>query len=198
MGASIRDQTRYRGRDDDVALNVATWNGGGGIDTGWTQDVDVNFRIRFVILLTGMDDATNTFELWFDDGGGMEVMTASTKLQPAATSQYANGDTTTQILGGGIYTSGDSLGGVDDATDTGNCGFMINDEAELEWCLTIDGAQVADEDVLAVEVRLSGGTTITVSSALTALTINKAASADPIPDRFVNVTRQAVRRAANY
>jgi hypothetical protein len=153
------DQDSFRGRDDDVALNSATFNGGGGLNTNWSQAVSVNFRVRWLIQETAGDSgADKQYELWYDlNGAGYVEMTASTPIQPAATTQYANGDTTTQVLGSGTYVTGESAGGVDDATDTGNIDWAGNDEAEMEWALTIDTAQVSNNDTIALRVRRAGG-----------------------------------------
>ena len=160
MGAAVIAQTGFRGRDDDVGLNTDTWNGGsGGVNnTDWTQDVDVNFRVRFIVEETGGGMAANSlFILHFDiDGGGFSAVTATSAIQSAATIQYADGDTTTQVIGGGTYVTGESLGGVDDALVTGNMDLLANNQAEIEFCLTIDSAQVADEEVITLRVLESG------------------------------------------
>ena len=186
MGAAARDQDSFQGRDDDVVLNSATFNGGGGINTGWTQDVDTNFRIRYLVQETGGGMATNTvLELWFThtEGAGVpEVMTATSALQPAATTQYANGDTTTQVLGGGTYGTDESLGGVDDGVVTGNLDMGANEEVECEFCVTIDSAQVADADTFTdVEVRLSGGTQLNTYTNSLTITVNEVAAAGSPP-----------------
>ncbi len=171
MGAGARDQESWRGRDDDVVLNSLTFNGGGGLNLGWTQDVDVNFRLRFMLQGSGMDISNDIWELWFDhEGGGMEEVTGVSALQIADTTQYANGDTTTQVIGGGSYSTADSAGGVDNATDTGDMDLQAGLELEAEWCLTIDSAQVADEDEIIVEVRQSGGIRLDTYNAATEMT----------------------------
>ncbi len=183
MPDPTRDQDAYRGRDDDVALNSAVWNGGAAVNTGWTQDVDVDFRIRFLIQGAVMTANNDTYELWFNlAGGGMEVMTATTALQPAPASLYANGDTTTQLLGSGTYAGSDSAGGVDDSLDTGLMDLVAGEELEAEWCLTIDGAQVTDEDLLLVQIREADGTAFDtydneMTDAGSGITINKVAAA---------------------
>lgn len=181
MGAAAFDQDSYEGRDDDVALNSATFNGGGGTNTGWTQDVDTNFRIRYLVQETGGGMAANTtLELWFThtEGAGVpEVMTATSALQPVATGQYANGDTTTQVLGGGTYVTGESLGGVDDGVVTGNLDLLANNEVEVEFAVTIDSAQVADTDTFTlVEVRQSGGSRLNTYTNELTITVNEIAA----------------------
>ena len=186
MGAPARDQDSYRGRDDDVALNSATFNGGGGLNTGWTQDVNTNFRIRYLVQETGGGMAENTIlELWFThtQGAGVpEVMTATSALRPALTAQYTDGDTTTQVLGAGTYTSGESIGGVTDAVVTGNLDLSANTEAECEFCLTINSTQVADGDTFTnVEVRLSTDARLdTYTNSLT-ITVNEVGGGIVVP-----------------
>jgi len=199
MTTPIYDQDSYEGRDDDVVLNSATFNGGGGLNTTWTQATDTNFRIRYLVQETAGGMGTNVlFDLWFThtQGAGVpEVMTATSALQPAATSQYADGDTTTQVLGGGTYVTGESRAGVDDGVITGNVDFAGSDEAEIEWTVTIDSAQVADADTFtAVEVRNSG---TRLGSRTNAVTITVSKPAAEIPNRFFS-TNQAVNRAATY
>ena len=200
MGASALDQDSYQGRDDDVTLNSATFTH--TRNTTWTQDVDTNFRIRYLVQETGGGMSLNTtFEIWFthtQGAGTPEVMTATSALQPAATTQYANGDTTTQVLGAGTYVSGESLGGVDDGVVSGNVDFAGNDEGEVEFCVTIDAAQVANADTFtSVELRIAGAQLNTYTNNLT-ITVNEAAAPiDPIPDRVFSKL-QAVNRAATY
>ena len=194
MGAAARDQDSYRGRDDDVALNSATFNGGGGLNTGWTQDVDTNFRIRYLVQETGGGMALNTLlELWFThtQGAGVpEVMTATSALRPAATTQYADGDTTTQVLGAGTYVSGESLGGVDNGVVTGNLDLNGNDEVEVEFCLTINSSQVANGDTFTnVEVRLSTDARLNTYTNTLTITVNEAAGSSS-PKAAMNSYRQ--------
>lgn len=170
MGAGARNQEGWRGRDvDNVALNGTVWVA--MINTGWTQDVDVNFRLRFLAEVAGMNISNDLWEIWFDhESGGMEIVTASSVLQWAPTTEYANGDTTTQVIGGGTYSSADSKGGVDNANLTGNMDLVAGEQLEAEWCLQIDSAQVADEDEIIVEIRRSGGTRFANYNAATEMT----------------------------
>lgn len=178
MPTPAYDQDAFRGRDDDVALNSGTFNGGGGLNTNWTQDTGTNFRLRFVVQETAGNMAANeTFTLFFDhEGAGYAEMTTSTPLQPADTTQYANGDTTTQVIGSGTYVTGDAAAGVDNAEDTGNVDFGGSDEVEIEFNLTIDAAQVNDADEILVRVRLSDGTVLDAYTNTPTITVNKVAT----------------------
>lgn len=138
----VLNQTSFRGRDDDVGLNVDTWNGGGGLDTNWTQLVDVNFRVRFVIGETAGGEAKNkAYQLQFNYGAdGYTPITAATKIQYANTIEYINLAATTQVIGGGTFTAGD---GVDNSDRTGIITLLSN-ETEVEFALTIDSSLVDD------------------------------------------------------
>ena len=138
----VLNQTSFRGRDDDVGLNVDTWNGGGGLDTNWTQLVDVNFRVRFVLDETAGGEAKNkAYQLQFNyDVDGFTPITAATKVQYADTTEYINLAATSQVIGAGTFTAGD---GVDNTDRTGII-TLLSEETEIEFCLTIDSSQVDD------------------------------------------------------
>ena len=161
----VFDQDAFRGRDDDVALNSGTFNGGGGLNGNWTQDTGVNFRIRFVIQETSGNKSNNeNFQLWarVNTGTWFQV-TATSGTSGAAlfndTQGIADDATTTQVIGSGTYTTGDSDGYCDGTSDN-DTGFVDhdgNDEAELEFCLQLDSAGVNDTDTVDFRVRDSAG-----------------------------------------
>ena len=199
MTAAVYDQDTFRGRDDDVGLNVDTWNGGGILGADWTQAVDVNFRVRFLVQETAGGSKNNqTFTLFYNhEGAGYTEMVAGGVLSPAATSQYANGDTTSQLIGGGSYLAGDSLGGVDNGEDTGFMDFAANEEGELEFCLTIDSAQVADTDTILVRVYTSAGVALAAYTDTPTITVSESGPAGPVADNNIFLM-QAVMRASNF
>ena len=55
MGATTREQTSFRIRDDDGSESAATWRQAINVDD--TLAVDTNFRIRFGYTIAGMDGA---------------------------------------------------------------------------------------------------------------------------------------------
>ena len=147
----VLDQEAFRGRDDDVGLNVDTWNGGGGPNGDWTQTTGVNFRIRYEIQETaGGASRLNNFSLEYqiNGGGGFAAVTTTTPIQITTTDQYVGGAATTQVIGDGSFVDGE---GVEAPTlESGN--VTINAEStECEFALVIDAAQVADADT--IEVR---------------------------------------------
>lgn len=170
------DQIKFRGRDDDVSLNSATWNGGGGLNTDWSQDADTNFRVRFEVNETGGGSATNNYEVWFQlNAGSWTKISGTTACQWTTTTQYADLDVTTQVLGSATFLSGDGFDGSNGPTR--NIAHGGNDSTELEICLTIDSAQVVNTDTIKLRVYESGSVidawtqepTITVTGVTSAL-----------------------------
>jgi epidermal growth factor receptor substrate 15 len=158
MTAAVFDQDTFEGRNDDVGLNSGTFNGGGGPGGDWTQDTGVNFRVRFLIQETNGGMAPNQqFALYYEkngDGnptGSSAVTTSSSNVILVNDTQGINdNETTTQVIGGGTYVSGDSLGYDDGTSDvgTGNIDFTANTECEVEFCIQIVGADVSDADTI--------------------------------------------------
>jgi hypothetical protein len=138
-------QAAFRGRDDLVGLNVDTWNlnyaGTSTINTNWTENVDTNFRVRFVVQETAGGDSKNIqYQIQYNlDGGGWLACGATTPIQYANTTEYVNLDATQQLLGSGTFLPGD---GVDNTDRTGNVS-LLSQEAENEYALRIDAGQVA-------------------------------------------------------
>ncbi len=199
MTAAVYEQETIQGRDDDVALNSGTFNGGGGENGNWSQDADTNFRLRVLVIETaGGAQQNQTFTLFFNhEGAGYVEMTTSTLLRPAATTQYANADTTTQVLGTGTYISADSEGGVDDAEDSGKFDYAANNEGEVEFCLTIDGPSVSNDDEILVQVYETDGTALTLYTVTPTITVTGIVGpTDPL--HLQTLINQAVNRSHTY
>ena len=187
MTSPVFDQDTFRGRNDENGVNVdAGWYGAANGDD-WTQDVDVTFRVRFVIQETagGMGGNTN-LRIYYEkngDGnptGSTAVTTATSDVILVDDSQgIADNETTTQVIGGGSYVSGDSEGWDDGQSDlgTGNIDFGGNDEAEVEFCLQIVGADVADEDSIQLYVLESDATQLNTYTDWPDITVNKVGAA---------------------
>ena len=63
------DQDAFRARNDNGNETTATWKV--AANTNWDQDVDQNFRVRFVIQETnGASVADKTFQLEYNRNGG--------------------------------------------------------------------------------------------------------------------------------
>ena len=171
------DQDSFEGRDDDVGLNVDTWNGGGGTNGNWTQDVDVNFRIRYLIQETNGGEGTLVVKAQYKhEGADYTDITSGSAIQWATSSQYADDDTTTQLLGAGSFVAGYGSEADNIAPDSGSVSLIANEETEFEFVFTIDSAQVSNDDIILVRLLESDGTefltytntpTITVSGVVT-------------------------------
>ena len=154
------------------------------IDGGWTQLVDTVFRVRFEMLHTAGDAANGrTYQLQLDiNGGGFNDVTASTALQGAASAETSwtitDGDATaTDRLTGdggsfiaGEYVEADGL--------SGNTNIVAAFHNEMEFCCTIDSAQVNDADTIALQVVMSGAQGTPTYGATPTITVDKPAAFD--------------------
>lgn len=148
--SAVTNQTDFRGREDSGNEATPTWIA--TANTNWSQDVDVDFRCRFVFAETAGADVTITPDLEFNlNGGGWTTVGAATAIQWGTFTGATDGDATTQLVGSGTFVAGelDSNGAYTDIT-------LNNSESEMEYCLTIDSAQVADTDTFQLRVTDKG------------------------------------------
>jgi len=160
MGQPTFDQDAFRGRDDDVALNSAAFTR--ALNTNWTQLTDTAFRVRFLIQETGTATGPDRkFTLYYTYNGGANTpIEDGPELVAAESLQYSDGAATNQVLGGGTYISGESLGGVEAGFLTGNIDVEQGNEFEIEFCLVINGSVVAEGGTLVLQVRAENGTVL--------------------------------------
>lgn len=150
MTNPVTTQASFAQVDDDGTANAGSL---GTTDADWTQLVDTVFRIRFLLTTTGKNE-TDGYHLWqnYNGGGYAQVTTSSTEVQ-AVGSEFGtpptDGDATTQRIGGGTFSAGEWVddGIVDSMT------IIVNQETELEFCVQIVGADVADALDILFEVR---------------------------------------------
>lgn len=175
-------QITFRGRNDDGSESGATWKATQGSD--WTQDTGVKFRVRFRIDETASRAWSNkVWNLYYQrNTSGYNAVTGSTPVQFALSDNFVDGDDCTSQLTGGTGTfvtdnngMKETIGG---ATNSGTAGYLF----ETEFCLVIDGAQVADNDT--INLRIYDG-----SSAIAAYT--------DTPVITVNLTSQNVNETVN-
>jgi phosphodiesterase/alkaline phosphatase D-like protein len=74
------------------------------------------------------------------NSGGWTDVGAATVIQYAATTQYADQDATTQVIGDGSFVAGD---GLDNSNLTGTI-TLLSQSTEIEICLQIDSAAATD------------------------------------------------------
>ena len=144
----ILRQDAFRGRVDSGNEATPTWIV--AADTNWTQAVDADFRVRFVIQETaGASNPSTVTPLVFYslNGGGYAAVTASTPIQFGTFTGATDDDATTAQLGAGTFVTGrlDDSGAVTTADIQGS-------ETEYEYCLSIDSAQVANSDTITLQV----------------------------------------------
>ena len=150
------DQDSFRGRNDDGNETTATWSADTNID--WTQVVDVNFRVRFVVQETGDGAAADkTFQLEYNlNGGGWNDVNGSSSVVRAwASPNVADGADTTQQIGSGtpVGANNDAFDEVDGLAGSTNLDFSGSDEVELEYCVQIRSADVVADDTIQLRVK---------------------------------------------
>lgn len=164
-------QVTFRGRNDDGSESSATWKATEGSD--WTQDTGVNFRVRFRIDETAVRAWTNkVWNLYYQkNAGGYNAVNANTPVQFSLSNNFADGsDCTSQLTGGsGTFVTDnngmkESTGG---ATNSGTAGYLF----ETEFCLIIDGGQVADNDTINLRIY-DGSSAIAVYTDTPIITVN--------------------------
>ena len=183
------DQDSFRGRNDDGSEAAATWIAASNLN--WTQNTDENFRVRFLLQETAggsADDVQPQLQYNLNAAGWNDVNAASAVARSSPSGHFAEDADTTQQIGAGTFITPNS--GMDE--DEGRAGelndidFTGNDEVEVEFCLQIRAADVADSDT--VELRLiQAGVALDTYTNTPALTVN-------IPP--VNVTVAAPPAAA--
>lgn len=149
-------QASFRSRNDNGSETTATWKQ--PLNTNWTQAMDVNFRIRFLIQETNnwlRNDFSAQLQYNLNGGGWNNVNAASSVARSAASASLTDGDDTTQQLGGGTFISNnDGVDEVDGASGGANLDFAGSDEAEVEYCLQLRSADLSEGDT--VQFRISG------------------------------------------
>jgi hypothetical protein len=148
-------QDSFRGRDDDDNETDATWKA--AADTNWTQKVDENFRVRFVVRETdGISSADRTFQLEYNlNGGGWnDVSDASTVVRAWASTYVVDQTDTTQQVGAGTFvTPNAGFDEVDGLAGGTSLDFSGSDEVEVEYCVQIRSTDVANDDTIQLRVK---------------------------------------------
>lgn len=164
--ASI-DQDSFRGRNDDGSETTATWKANANVN--WTQTVDQNFRVRFLLQETGGGTKNNfTAQLSYNlnAAGWVNVTGTSSVVRATASPNVAGGADCTQQIGAGTFISNnDGFDEVDGASGGANLDFTANTEAEVEFSVQIRSADVVNND--SVQLRIAGADTWTNTPTIT-------------------------------
>ena len=162
------DQASFRGRNDDGNETTATW-----IDVAnnnWSQALDTNFRVRFLVQESGAGTASGTLDaqLQYDiNGGGWNnVTTSSTNVRAvAATPTSLDGTATTQQVGSGTFVAGE----ISEDGLAAQVSLSGDDETEVEFVLQLRSADLSGGET--VNLRITDASTTpswTNSPAITA------------------------------
>jgi hypothetical protein len=154
-------QVGFRGRaGDTVTLNGAFSGGDPALNTNWSQDADVVFRVRFAVEENagGTGAAGGTIEANLNGGSFQAITTTSSIVKAVASSQFADDATTTDLgvggAGGFVSGRGSETGDPTDVT-------LTSQHTEFEYALQIVGADVANGDTIVI--RLAGLNSYTVA-----------------------------------
>jgi len=174
------DQIAARGRNDDGNETTATWKV--AQNTNWTQLVDTNFRVRF--LVQNATAAINNLDILIqynrNGAGFVAVGAASTIVMSFASPNLADQANLTQQLTGG---TGTFIGATAFDEANGICGGTSLDltatgNLECEFSVQIRGVDVNDGDTIVLRTINSdtgapwgaytyAGPTVTVSKPAT-------------------------------
>lgn len=169
------DQDSFRGRNDDGSESAATWKA--AVNINWTQTVDENFRVRFLIQETaGHAGSNQEMQLQYNlnAAGWNNVNAASSVVRSFAGQLVEDGDTTQQIGAGTFLTPNGGQDEVDGITAVNAMDFAGSDEVEAEFCVQIIGADVSDADT--VELRcLRDGIVLDAYTNTPSITVDKPA-----------------------
>jgi hypothetical protein len=169
-------QSAYRGRSGDtVAINDnTTW--AANLNVGWSQDVDVTFRVRIEVEETATANQNNTLspQLEYNLGGAgwNPVTTTSSVVKAVASGQFNEGDATTNILSssalGFVASTGSEDGLAGNAT-------LSNQHTEAEFSVQILSGDVVNNDT--IELRISNaGVALNTYSQTPSITVVEAAN----------------------
>ncbi len=161
------DQDSFRARNDDGSEAAATWKA--AANTNWTQKVDENFRVRFLVQeIDGVSEADKSFQLEYNHNGGgwNDVNGTSSVVRAWASPNVTDGADTTQQIGAGTFVTPNA--GFDEVN--GQVGgttldFSGSDEVELEFSLQIRSVDVANDD--SIQLRIKGLTSYTNTPTIT-------------------------------
>lgn len=169
------DQDSFRGRNDDGNETGASWKTGSP-NQNWTQAVDENFRVRFLVQNTNSKVGYNqSFRVQcnYNGGGWFDVTAESSILRASASDYLTDGADTTQQLGSGAFITDNN--GVEDGDGyTTACPtFTAGGEWEGEYCLQIIGADVEHNYTFQLQLELNDNTLLDYYTNTPTITVNK-------------------------
>jgi len=188
------DQDAHAGRCDNGSESAATWKFASGAcgDTAtnatnrnWTQLVDDNVRVRFVVQETAGHAGSNFSEdLQYNRNGvGWNDVDDSSSLvvRMSPSGNFAHGDDTTQQVGSGTFlTANDGMNETNPPGSGQVPDFVGSDEVEFEFCVQIRSVDVDDADTIELRVT-DDGVAFGVYTNTPTMTVDKPGAALDIP-----------------
>ncbi len=178
MGATTREQTSFRLRDDDGSESAATFRQAINIDD--TLTVDTNFRVRFGITHAGMiGDVTGQLQYNLASAGWNNVDASSSVVQSVASPNVADNATITEQLNqGNTFVGNTTPTGLFDEVDglVSSQTIDVTEETEMEFCFTIISGDVTDLQTLQLRVSHNGAALTTYTQTPT-ITVSEPAGA---------------------
>jgi len=194
------DQNGWVQVADDESESLSTFLQEELIDGGWQQRVNVVFRVRFEMVHTGGDAANGrSYALQFDHNtAGFVAVGAATPIQFDVSAEdgwtITDGDNCTDRITGDAGTFVAGTYSEDAVASSANVG--VSEHNEVEYCVSLDGAQVADGDTIALRCVMSGaqmtptyGATPTINVTLGSLEFAARFTGDLPPARRPAVTQ---------
>jgi hypothetical protein len=173
----------WRGKNDTgTGANTTDWIA--AQNTGWSQAADVNFRVRFRGGDTaGASGTWTTPQLQYQltpsggsPGGFNDVTGSSSVVRATASPNVAdNAATSTQLTGGsgGAFVAG-SFDEADGAVGSISLGASGN--SEVEYCVQIRSADVANDDTVELRVLIGGAAPAVEANGHPSLTVTGVSS----------------------
>lgn len=155
-------QDHFRIRDDNTAADPGTPNWITTEDQGTAEVINTAtmFRIRFVISNTGAANATSNFDLYVSKNSGSyaAVTTTSNNVQAVDAGDSSSADATALSTGNFQLTAGTGTAAAGEYDEDGSVGANLSNGNyfEVEYCVSIVYADVADADTLDFRVYYNG------------------------------------------
>jgi hypothetical protein len=148
-------QSHFRLRNDNGSESSATWIA--AVDTNGILTCNLNFRVRFVVHNSGGNGAIVPYLYYSLNSGGYSAVSASSTSIKSIGSLYVSDNTaTTNQLSDSTFTY--AAGGQVECGDGQLASIPVTSSAyiELEFCLSIPAANVANGDSIALRVYNNG------------------------------------------
>ena len=158
-GTPTLDQNAFRARNDNGSETTATWKAAN--NTNWSQAVDTNFRVRFLIQEKAGNNPVNmTCQLQYNlAGAGWNNVTGSSSVVRASSStQFTDGTLTTEQMGGAQSFSDGEMDEVDGLCNAPEADMGANQETEFEFSLQIRSVDVTNGQTLQLRCTYNVGT----------------------------------------